>query len=102
MPRNIVAEIAEQGVIEEVPSPKNQHNYKATSVSGFLELYIVVSVWANTHDCCETKVIKSLRVVDLKPNWGHNVFKKTSSLQETLESIKSEDSWKASEQLALL
>lgn len=102
LPRNIVAEVAKQGVIEEVPSPKNQHNYKATSVSGFLEQYIVISVWADTHECCESKVIKSLRLAGFKASWNHSVFKKTSSLLETLESIKLEDSWKVSEQLALL
>lgn len=102
LPRNIVAEIAKQGAIEEIPSPKNQHNYKATSVSGFLDQYIVISVWANIHDCCESKVIKSFLAAGFKASWGYNVFKKSNSLLETLESIKSEDSWKASEQLALL
>lgn len=102
LPRNLIAEIAKQGEIEEVPSPKNQHNYKATSVSELLENYIVVSTWADIHDCCDAKVIKTLRLASFKPCWGHNVFKRTSTLLKTLESIKSEDTWKASEQLALL
>ncbi len=102
LPRNVIAEIAKQRGIEEVPSPKNQHNYKSISVSQFLEQYIVVSIWADIHDCCDAKVIKTLQLAGLKPNWGYNVFKKTSPLLEALESIKSEDMWKASEQLALI
>jgi hypothetical protein len=102
LPRNFVAEIAKEGAIDEVPSPKNQHKYKTNSVSEFLEQYIVVSTWADIHDCCEAKVIKSLLVAGFKPSWGHNIFKKSRSLLEILESIKSEDTWKASEQLALL
>jgi len=59
-------------------------------------------VWAEIHDCCDTKVIKVLRLKGIYPSYGHNVFEKTQLLLDVLESIKSEGSWKTSEQLALL
>lgn len=102
LPRNIVAKIAKKSVIEEVSSPTNKHNYTAISISEFLDQYIVVLVWAEIHDCCDTKVIKVLRLKEIYPSYGHNVFEKTRYLLDVLESIKSEGSWKASEQLALL
>jgi len=43
-----------------------------------------------------------LRLTGIYPSYEHNVFEKTQHLLDLLESIKSEDSWKASVQLALL
>lgn len=102
LPRNIVSEIIKEATIEELSSTINRHNYKATSVSKFLELYIVVSVWAKIHCCCDTKIIKALRLKGIYPSYGHNVFEKTARLLDILESMKSIGRWKTSEQLVLL
>jgi len=45
LPRNVVSEIAKEGVIEEVPLPTNKHNYTAISKSEFLEQYIIFLCW---------------------------------------------------------
>ncbi len=43
-----------------------------------------------------------LRLTGIYPSYEHNAFEKTQHLLDVLESIKPEDSWKASEQPALL
>jgi hypothetical protein len=102
VPRNIVGQIANEGSIIEIPSPKNKHNYTASSIARFLEDHIVISIWASTYDFCEGKVIKSLHAEDVKAAWGHNVFKRTSKLLSVLNSIQKRDNWKSCKQLNLI
>ena len=102
VPRNIVGQIANEGSITEIPSPKNKHNYTASSIARFLEDHIVISTWASTYDFCEGKVIKSLHAEDVKAAWGHNVFRKSVKLLSVLNSIQKRDNWESCKQLDLI
>lgn len=102
LPRNIVSQIALYGGIEEISSPKNQHNYTASSIAKFLDDHIVISTWTDIYDLCEAKVIKTLKESGFKAVWGHNAFAETTGLLSLLNSIKVRDSWKMSKQLSLI
>jgi hypothetical protein len=101
LPRNVVAQIALSGEIEEVPSPKNHHNYKATSIAQFLDSHLVIPIWAEMNNLCETKIIKTLLEKGHKASWGHALFKKTNELLELLASIRESSQYSNSKQLQL-
>jgi len=101
LPRNIVAVIAEHGVLIEVVSPNNRHNYLAKSVATLMEDYVIISLWAEKVGLCESKVTESLLNKGFNLSFGYNIIKKNDALDTELQALKNSMHHQQAEQFEL-
>jgi hypothetical protein len=86
IPRERVIQLGKLGYIKEFITKPSIRSYTGESIASFLDSFVCIEHWAESHNACSSKVIKHLKEHNITPELAPFIFTKSEELINALQS----------------
>jgi len=100
IPRERVIQLGKLGYIKEFITKPSIRSYTGESIASFLDSFVCIEHWAESHNACSSKVIKHLKDNNIIPELAPFIFVRSKQLENALISCQAQ-SLTTNEQLVI-